>query len=206
MKKGTVLVVWLASGLTISEKAYAQLAIREPQLGVSGGVTAPGSDFKEETGIGWNAGGLLKVRVWKSFDLRLDGLYSKLGSRNLEFANATVVSESNLSVASLLVELNLGPDSAQYPGDNSVSPYINAGPAWYRYKFEGVCTGGCTGFEQEGEETKIGFNAGFGANVPYRGFPLFAELRYHRFGTIYPVTQVSSTATLLTVSAGFKVR
>lgn len=202
----TMSLAALALSLLLVSVDRAGAQIRQPQIGVSGGATVPTGDFKDDTGIGWNAGGLLKVRVWKSFDLRLDGLYSKLGSRNLEFANATVNSESNLSAASLLVELNLGPDSAQYPGDNSVSPYINAGPAWYRYKFEGVCTGGCTGFEQEGEETKIGFNAGFGANVPYRGFPLFAELRYHRFGTIYPVTQVSSTATLLTVSAGFKVR
>lgn len=202
----TTFVATIAVTLLLAPTDRAGAQIREPQLGVSGGATVPIGGFKEETGIGWNAGGLLKVRVWKAFDLRVDGLYSKLGSRNLEFANATVNSESNLTVASLLLELNLGPDSAQYPGDNHISPYINGGPAWYRYEFEGVCTGDCTGFAQEGEETKIGFNAGFGANVPYRGFPLFAELRYHRFSTLYPVTQVNATATLLTVSAGFKIR
>lgn len=202
----TVSLAALALALLLVSGDHAGAQIREPQVGVSGGVTAPRGDFKEATGIGWNAGGLLKVRVWRSFDLRVDGLYSKLGSRKIEFVNATVDSESSLSAASLLVELNLGPDSAQYPGDNSVSPYINAGPAWYRYQFEGVCTGDCAGFAQEGEETKMGFNAGFGANVPYRGFPLFAELRYHRFGNNFPHTQARATATLLTVSAGFKVR
>ncbi len=203
-KAPLLLIMFVLAFLTVGEPAGAQ--IRKPQLGIFAGGTLPNGDFKQETDIGWNAGALLKVRVTRTIDLRVDGMFTQLGSKNIDFGNAEVDSKSNVALASLLAELNLGPDSAQYPGDNSISPYINGGPALYRYKFEGSCTGACDGFETEGEETKVGVNFGFGANVPLGRIPAFAEVRYHRFGTVFPITQAESTATMITLSVGVKIR
>ncbi len=206
MKKASLLLLIFPSFLAMSESADAQFQIRKPQLGIFGGVTLPRGDFGQETDPGWNAGGLFKVRVTRSVDARIDGTYAKFGSTSIEFSNAEVESQSEVTFGTLLAELNLGADSAAYPGDDSVSPWINGGLGYYRYKFEGTCTGTCEGFVEENEENNIGWTVGFGANVPFRGFPLFAEARYHRFGTLFPIGQVDRTATFFTVSAGFKIR
>lgn len=206
MKKASLLLMILPVFLAPSGTAHAQFQIRKPQLGVFGGLTLPRGDLGHETDPGWNAGALFKVRVTHSVDARIDGTYAKFGAQSVEFSNAEVESESEVSFGTLLAELNLGSDSAAYPGDNSVSPWINAGLGYYRYKFTGSCTGACEGFIQENEENSIGWTAGFGANVPFRGIPLFAEARYHRFGTLFPIGQAERTATFFTVSAGFKIR
>ncbi len=197
------MLVTIAALLAIGDEAGAQ--IRQPQLGVYGGLTLPRGDLKLETDLGWHAGALGKVRVTRTFDARIDGAYSRLGSKTAEYPEASVESESELLFGTLVAELNLGPDSAQYPGDNSVSPYINIGPGIYRHKFEAVCTGNCGGFIGSQEETKMGLTIGAGANVPFGRIPLFAEFRWHRFGTVLP-SQFETTVTMFTFSAGFKIR
>lgn len=210
MKKALLLSMAIPCMLASSGIAEAQFRVRKPQLGLFGGATLPRGDFSEETDPGWNAGALFKVRLTRVIDARIDGTYSKLGTQVIDFANAEVESQSELTFGTLLVELNLGADSAAYPGDNSVSPYINAGPGFYQFKFEGTCDeltpAACDGFLESGDETNLGLTIGFGANVPFRGIPLFAEARYHRFGTVFPIGQVERTATFFTVSAGFKIR
>ena len=210
MRKVLLLSMLVTGILAISETAGAQLRIRKPQLGIFGGATLPRGDFGVEVEPGWNAGALLKVRVTSAMDARIDGTYTKLGSQFLEFANAEVDSRSEVTFGTLLIEFNLGADSAAYPGDNSVSPWINVGPGVYRMKSEGTCTdiqaGGCEGFLNSTEETGLGLTAGIGANVPFYGIPLFAEARYHRFGTVFPIGQVERTATMFTISAGIKIR
>jgi opacity protein-like surface antigen len=209
MRKAPLLMLVIPALFSVSGLAGAQIHIRQPQLGVFGGFTKPTGEFKDETGNSWNAGALFKLRVTRTFDLRLDAMYSKLGSREVQFTDAFIKSASNVVLGSLLAELNLGPDSAQYPGDNAVSPYINAGPAMYRYTFSGTCTDvalACEGFVEDNEETKLGYNIGAGANVPFNGIPLFAEFRYHRFGTVFPLSQIKNTGTMITVSVGFKIR
>ncbi|MGK2963972.1 MAG: outer membrane protein [Gemmatimonadaceae bacterium] len=204
MRKAQLLLVMITAVLAVGEKAGAQ--IRQPQLGIYGGLTLPRGDWKLETDLGWHAGALGKVRVTRTFDARIDGAFSRLGSKSIDFANASVESESELLFGTLVAELNLGPDSAQYPGDNSVSPYIHIGPGIYRYKFEGACSGDCAGFAESHEETKVGLTIGAGANVPFGRIPLFAEFRWHRFGTVLPVGQYETTVTMFTFSAGFKIR
>lgn len=210
MRKALLLSMVIPCLVLSSDTAGAQFQIRKPQLGLFGGATLPRGDISEETDPGWNAGALFKVRLTRSIDARIDGTYSKLGSQFVEFSNAEVESESELAFGTLLVELNLGADSAAYPGDNSVSPYINAGPGIYQLRFEGACQdlspGACDGFGESGDETGLGLTIGFGANVPFHGIPLFAEVRYHRFGTVFPITQVEQTAAFFTISAGFKIR
>ena len=212
MKKALLLSMVIPCLVLSSDTAGAQFQIRKPQLGLFGGATLPRGDISEETDPGWNAGALFKVRLTRAIDARIDGTYSKLGSQFIEFSNAEVESESELTFGTLLVELNLGADSAAYPGDNSVSPYINAGPGVYRFKFTGTCASiepaVCSEFLTSDEETSVGLTLGFGANVPFQGVPLFAEARYHRFGTVFPIGQdpAGQTATFFTISAGFKIR
>jgi hypothetical protein len=210
MRKVFLLSMFIPALLALGETAGAQVSIRKPQLGVFGGATLPRGDFSQETDPGWNAGALFKVRVTRSIDARIDGTYSKLGSQFIEFSNAEVNSTSEVTFGTLVLELNLGPDSAEYPGDNSVSPWINVGPGMYRVKFDGTCSelqlDGCDGFLDTNEETGLGLTIGIGANVPFYRIPLFAEARYHRFGTVFPIGQVERTATMFTVSAGFKIR
>ncbi len=204
MRKAQLLLVAITALLAAGDEAGAQ--IRQPQLGIYGGLTLPRGDWKLETDLGWHAGALGKVRVTRTFDARIDGAYSRLGSKSTEYTDAAVESESELLFGTLVAELNLGPDSAQYPGDNSVSPYIHIGPGIYRYKFDGVCTGNCGRFTTSHEETKVGLTIGAGANVPFGRIPLFAEFRWHRFGTVLPISQFESTVTMFTFSAGFKIR
>lgn len=191
--------------LTMSERADAQL--RKPQAGIYAGGTIPTGDFKDEANTGWHIGGMIKARVTGAVDVRLDGAYSKFGSKDFDFTTATVASETNVAFGALSAELNLGPDSAAYPGDNSISPYITGGLGMYRFSFKGTCSGACTGFNGDPDsKTKLGFSIGAGANIPLRGFPTFAEVRYHRFGTVFPVSGLDGTATMLTASFGLKIR
>ena len=191
--------------LITSERAQAQF--RKPQVGIYGGVTLPLGDLKDDTNTGWHAGGLFKARVTGSIDARLDVAYAKFGSKDFNLGTATVNSEANLLFGTLNAELNLGPDSAAYPGDNSISPYITAGPGVYRLDFEATCSGACTGFNGDAESTtKVGVNIGAGANIPLWGFHTFAEVRYHRFSAEFPSTGEAGSASLLTASAGVKFR
>jgi|SRR5687768_12386880 len=190
--------------VTMSESANAQ--IRKPQLGIYAGASVPTGDFNEEAGIGWHAGALFKVRVTGSIDVRLDGAYNRFSTQVIDIETARVESESQVTFGALNAELNLGPDSAAYPGDNSISPYLTGGPGIYRSSFEATCTGACTNDEASGSESKFGFNIGAGANVPFRGIPLFVEFRYHRFGTTLPISQLSGNATMITGSIGVKLR
>jgi hypothetical protein len=210
MRKAFLLSMFVPALIAVSAPAEAQFKIRKPQLGLFGGLTLPRGDFSQETDPGWNAGALFKVRVTRTIDARIDGTYAKFGSQFIEFANAEVESQSEATFGTLLFELNLGPDSAAYPGDNSVSPWINIGPGMYRMKFEGTCTdlqpNGCEGFLESNEASDLGWTIGIGANVPFYRIPLIAEARYHRVGTVFPIGQVERTATFFTVSAGFKIR
>ena len=212
MKRASLLLMVVTACFAMSESAGAQLQIRKPQLGIFGGATLPRGDFAEEVALGWNAGALFKVRVTRTIDARIDGTYVKFGGEEIEFSNASVESESDVAYGTLVAELNLGPDSAAYPGDNSVSPYINAGLGMYRFKSEGTCTdapatpGACVDFITSNEDTNVGFTIGAGANVPLWGIPAFGEFRYHRFGTVFPIGQAERSATFFTVSVGIKIR
>ena len=191
--------------LAVSERAQAQF--RQPQAGIYAGGTIPVGDLKEDSNTGWHIGGLVKARVTGAVDVRLDVAYTKFGSKDFNFGTATVNAESNVLYGTLNAELNLGPDSAAYPGDDSISPYITAGPGVYRLEFEATCTGACTGFDGDADsKTKVGYNIGAGANIPLRGFHTFAEVRYHRFGATFPSTAQDGSATMLTASFGVKIR
>jgi hypothetical protein len=192
----------------MSTNAKAQLLAR-PTLGVFGGVTTPRGDFQDEVSNGWNAGVLIKARLYRALDIRLDGAYSKLGEKtviipvnNLE---DTVIfhTDGTLPFGTLNVHANLGPDSAEYPGDNTVTPHVLAGIGIYELDYKLTCAGPCEGFETVPKQKHMGLNVGGGATVPVFGVRMFFEARYHR---ISRKPEDGDARTLITVSAGLRIR
>jgi hypothetical protein len=160
-------------------------------------------DFKVEVGNGWHAGGLIKMRAYGPLDVRVDGTYVKLGSKDIVEDLATVSTDASIVFGTLNALLNLGPDSAAYPGDNSLSPYVLAGAGSYQLEYDFACEGQCTQFIFPGKRTHLGFNAGFGATVPLLGIRTFAEGRYHR---IFRDIGDGGSRSMILISVGVKVR
>jgi opacity protein-like surface antigen len=174
-----------------------------PTAGIFGGVTVVNGDFKEEVGNGWLLGGLVKMRAYGPFDVRLDGTYVKLGSKEIVDPLGTVSTDASIVFGTLNALVNLGPDSASYPGDNSVSPYLLAGAGLYELDYKADCTGACTGFTAPEKKSHFGMNAGFGATAPLFGIRTFAEARYHH---ISRSLSDGSSRKMILVSAGVKFR
>ena len=99
--------------------------------------------------------------------------------------------------------LNLGPDSASYPGDNSVSPYLLAGVGSYQLEYDWTCTGECAQYTFPGRQTHTGINGGFGATMPLLGIRTFAEARYHR---VFRELNDGASRSMILISAGVKFR
>jgi hypothetical protein len=175
-----------------------------PTAGIFGGVTLPRGAFSEESDLGWHAGALAKIRVYNFLDVRLDGTYTKLGKKTLKNEDATVevVTDPSVTFGTLSAVLNLGPDSAAYPGDNTVSPYLVGGLGKYRLDYAATCTGDCGDFADK-VETHWGMNVGFGTNVPVAGIRTFFEGRYHR---ISRSLEGGGTRNMFLVSFGVKFR
>ena len=189
-----------------ASSASAQGFGTKPQLGIFGGLSSPKGELRNETKNGWNGGAMAKIRIAGPFDVRLDGAYSDLGTRTFNLTTAAVTSKTNVLFAALNGELNLGPDSAQYPGDNSLSPYILAGVGRYRSKFDVTCTGECPFDLTVDQKDGWGFNIGAGTNIPIGPVPAFVDVRYHRFGTRFPGLAEDGTGTMVTASVGVKLR
>jgi hypothetical protein len=143
------------------------------------------------------------MRAYGSLDVRVDGTYVKFGSKDLAVTEATVATDASMIFGTLNVLLNMGPDSAAYPGDNSVSPYLLAGAGSYQLEYDWACEGQCTQFIFPGKRTHLGFNAGFGATVPFLGIRAFAEGRYHR---IFRDVGDGGSQSMILISAGVKIR
>jgi opacity protein-like surface antigen len=172
--------------------------------GIFGGGTIPRGDFTEEAGTGWHAGGLIKMRAYGALDVRLDGAYNKLAKKDLVGTIATVTTDTHILQGTLDALVNLGPDSAAYPGDNSVSPYLMIGFGLYQLDYDATCTGtGCPSFEDPGKPTHTGVNVGGGASIPLLGLRSFIEGRYHR---IMRKTTEGQSRSMVMVSVGVKFR
>ena len=142
------------------------------------------------------------MRAYKALDVRVDGTFTKFAEKEIVFTNASVETYASVIQGTLNALLNLGADSAAYPGDNSVSPYILGGIGEYRLDYDAECSGQCETFEAE-TQTHFGFNIGGGASVPIAGIRTFIEARYHRISR--SVSDGSSRAMVL-VSVGVKFR
>ena len=200
-----LLTVLLLAAATTNAKA--QLLAR-PTLGSFGGVMTPRGDFQDEVGNGWHAGVLLKARLYRALDIRVDGAYSKLGEKTVVIPvtlqdTVRFHTDGTLPFGTLDVHANLGPDSAEYPGDNTVTPHVLAGIGIYQLDYQLTCTGPCEGFDTVPKQKHMGFNVGGGAAVPVLGVKTFFEARYHR---ISRKPEDGDARSLITVSAGLRIR
>lgn len=188
-----------------SSRADAQvMGPGRPTAGIFGGGSLPSGDFNDEAGNGWHAGGLVKMRAYGALDVRLDGVYTNLGKKDIVGTLATVTTNTRILQGTLDAQVNLGPDSAAYPGDNTVSPYLMLGPGLYNLDYDATCRGtGCPDFEDPGKRTHTGFNVGGGASIPFLGLRSFIEARYHR---IMRKTLEGQSRSMVMVSAGVKFR
>jgi opacity protein-like surface antigen len=190
--------------IVIVSQASAQSGFGErPTVGVFGGLTVPTGDFADEVAKGWHAGGLVKIRVYRAIDARVDGTYSKLGKKDLAGTETTFHTDGTVSFGTVSAVINMGPDSAMYPGDNSVSPYLVAGAGAYRIDFAATCSGTCDTFEAPSIDTNLGFNIGLGASLPLAGIRGFVEGRYHR---ISRSADVGGNRSMFLFSAGLRFR
>jgi len=118
-----------------------------------------------------SGGGFGKIRVYGPLDLRIDGTYSKFGNKDIVDIGGTVTTRSSVQFGTIGGVLNLGTDSAAYPGDNSVSPYLIAGVGFSRI--------GCVGRSDCGVYTQMGWNAGLGMRLGLFALRGFTEARLH---------------------------
>jgi hypothetical protein len=214
MSMNRVFVLVAAIGMMAST-AQAQSGFGErPTLGVFGGVTLPTGDFKDEVGKGWHAGGLVKIRAYKALDIRVDGTYTKLGTKEFPGVNetgsriATLKTDGKVTFGTLDAVVNMGADSAMYPGDNSVSPYLVGGLGAYHVDFAATCTPEpgfptvCDGFS-EPARTNMGFNVGAGGSLPLVGVRAFLEARYHH---VFRSADIGGSRSMFLISAGLRFR
>jgi len=177
------------------------------RLGIAayGGVSLPIGSFKTSAGTGWHAGAYLETALMSAIDIRLDGAFSRFAIKDLTTGTGTADFSSEVFLSTLDLELNMGPDSAAYPGDNSVSPWIIGGGGIYRFDFEGECVvGSCSDIDfASSAETHWGVNVGAGATVPLSGIRVFVEGQYH---IVFPKSDQSGNLRMLLVSAGVKFR
>ena len=174
-----------------------------PTAGIFGGVSLPNGDFGDEVGTGWHAGGLFKMRAYKALDVRVDGTFTKFAEKKIVGTIASVETYGSVIQGTLNALVNLGPDSAAYPGDNSVSPYILGGFGEYRLDYDAECSGTCEGFVEPGKHTHFGMNVGAGASIPFLGLRTFVEARYHH---ISRKASEGSSRNMALISLGIKFR
>ena len=204
MNQTRLSVLALSFIAAFSTTARAQEGFGRLTAGVFGGVTLPSGDFNDEVGTGWHAGGLIKARAYGVLDVRVDGTYSKFAKKDIVGTIATVTTNGRVVFGTVNALVNLGPDSAAYPGDNSAAPYILAGFGRYQLDYKASCVGeGCTTFEEPGKNTHNGINIGGGSTFPLGRVRTFIEARYHR---IMRETTDGGSRAMVTISAGLKIR
>jgi hypothetical protein len=200
----SVTAVALVASVAAAARCEAQGGFgTRPTAGIFGGVTFPRGDFSDEVGTGWHAGALAKIRLYGPLDLRLDGTYSRFGEKKFDVVDISIETYGTIAFGTLNALLNLGPDSAAYPGDNSLSPYLLGGAGRYRLDFDAECTGACETFVDPGIKTYWGWNVGAGATVPLMRIRTFVEARYHR---ISRSDEEGGARSMFLVSAGVKLR
>ncbi|MEO8576844.1 MAG: outer membrane beta-barrel protein [Gemmatimonadales bacterium] len=203
--QSVALIAVASSAVLATPSARAQSGFgTKPTAGIFGGVTFPRGAFADEIGTGWNAGGFAKIRAYGPLDVRIDGTYNKFAEKDLVETGGTVTTKAAITFGTIGALINLGTDSAAYPGDNSVSPYLMAGAGRYRLDYDAVCVGtSCDQFIDPGVHTFWGTNIGGGATIPLAGIRTFLEARYHRISRSDPDGGARS---MVVISAGVKFR
>jgi hypothetical protein len=199
----SIVAIALTTAFATNALAQDPTGFGRPTAGIFGGISLPNGDFNDEVGTGFHGGALFKMRVYKALDARIDGTFTKFAEKKIVGTIASVETYGSVIQGTLNALLNLGPDSASYPGDNSVSPYILGGFGEYRLNYDAECSGQCTDFIEPGKHTHFGLNIGGGASVPFLGLRTFVEARYHR---ISRKASEGSPRKMVLVSVGLKFR
>jgi opacity protein-like surface antigen len=202
----SILAVLLIAG---SSSVEAQFLAR-PTAGVYGGILTPRGDFGNDVANGWHAGALLKARVYGPLDVRIDGNYAKLGEETTVLSSQAgdtliIHTDGKVPFGTLNAHLNLGPDSAEYPGDNTVTPYLFGGVGIYHldYNVTSTCKGDCGDIGTIPGKKRFGVNVGAGGSVPVFGVRAMVEGRYHR---ISQEVEEGGAASMITISVGLRIR
>lgn len=207
MKQARLSLLAVLLIVAVAATAGAQ-GFGRPTAGIYGGLSSPRGTLGDEAGNGWNAGVLLKVRAYKALDIRVDGTYAKFGAIDFDIPIAvgdTAAGRLDPKVlfGTLNLQVNLGPDSAEYPGDNTVSPYLLTGIGVYKLNYQFTCEGSCGQIETIPTEDHFGVNIGGGASIPVFGLRTFVEGRYHR---ISQRPQYGNARTFITLAVGLRIR
>lgn len=186
----------------------AQSGFGRPTAGIFGGLTTPRGTLADEVGNGWNAGIFLKMRAYRGLDIRVDGTYAKFGAKTFDIPfttgdTAVLSTDAKVPYGTLSAHFNLGPDSAEYPGDNTISPHLLLGVGVYQLDYKVTCSGACEAITTIPTENHFGVNIGGGVTIPVGGLRTFVEARYHR---ISQKPEYGDARQVLTISAGLKIR
>ena len=203
----SVFAIILLAG--VSSSVEAQFLAR-PTAAVYGGLVTPRGDFGNDVANGWLAGVLIKARAFRALDLRIDGNYAKLGKETTVLSNQDgdtliIDTDGKVPYGTLNAHLNLGPDSAEYPGDNTVTPHLLGGVGIYQldYNVTTTCKGNCGEIQLIPRKNRFGVNVGAGGSIPVFGVKAIVEARYHR---ISQEADEGGAAAMITISAGFRIR
>lgn len=133
---------------------------QEIGFGVSAGAAMPTGRTMDNQNVGYTVGATLFLRTMASpLSFRVDGNYATMGG-----STVSGLQRPDLKVLS-------GTGNLQYDiGGEVVKLYAVGGAGVYTTEFSGADRSGA----------KLGFNGGFGINLPLAGFNTSIEARYHR--------------------------
>ena len=163
MKRSLFLAIATIALVAAPRVSHAQLGLVKPfSIGVAGGVTQPMSDLSDASDMGYNGTVALGINLpFIPVGLRIDGAYNQFGQKaggpKLHIMSAT---------GNVVWKLpSIG-----------VSPYLIGGAGLY------IPTVEVSGLPSS-SESKFGWNAGAGINLPLTVFKAFVEARYNSYST-----------------------
>jgi hypothetical protein len=145
-----------AAALTISAGAASAQGLG---FGVNAGAAMPTGSTLDHNDIGYNVGASLFLRPALSpLSFRVDGNYAAMGG-----ATENGLKRPDLKVMSGTANLQLG------LGGEVVKLYAVGGAGVYTTQYQGL----------DRSDMQLGFNGGFGVNLPLSGFNTSIEARLH---------------------------
>lgn len=146
----------VAAALTLSAGAASAQGIG---FGVNAGAAMPTGSTMDYNDIGYNVGASVFLRPELSpLSFRIDGNYAVMGGKT-----ENAISRPDLKVMS-------GTANLQYElGGEAVRLYAVGGAGVYTTQYKGL----------NRSDAQLGFNGGFGVNLPLSGFNTSIEARLH---------------------------
>ena len=159
MKRSLFLAITTIALVAAPRVSNAQLGALKPfQLGIAGGASQPMSDLKTSNNMGYNGTVAMGINLpFIPVGLRVDGAYNQFGQKT-GGAKLHIISATGNLVWKLP---NVG-----------VAPYLIGGAGLYMPTVE------VSGLPSS-SESKFGWNAGAGINLPLTVVKAFVEARYN---------------------------